>query len=134
LYDLDTEQYPQVPAQMRGAASLKTWGYRLADHKIEFKDFSQYSEEMLRYCVQDVEVTRKLWEHICKQHYPEPALRLEHDFAWAINKQIRAGIPFDIDAALDLVDVLRTKQTELETQLKEIFPPIKHESVFVPKV
>jgi DNA polymerase I-like protein with 3'-5' exonuclease and polymerase domains len=134
LYDLDCEQYPQVPTQMRGAASLKAWGYRLADHKIEFKDFSQYSEEMLQYCVQDVEVTRKLWEHICKQHYPEPALRLEHDFAWAINKQIRAGIPFDIDAALDLVDVLRTKQTELETQLKKIFPPIKHESVFVPKV
>jgi len=134
LYDLDTEQYPQVPKDKRGAASLKAWGYRLADHKIEFKDFSHYSKEMLAYCVQDVEVTKKLWEHICRQHYPEPALKLEHNFALAINKQIRAGIPFDIDAALDLVDVLRAKQTELEAKLKEIFPPIKHESVFIPKV
>ena len=35
LYDLDTEQYPQVPKKNRGTASLKAWGWRLADHKIE---------------------------------------------------------------------------------------------------
>ena len=134
LYDLDTEQYPQVPKKLRGGASLKAWGYRLADHKISFKDFSEYSQEMLDYCVQDVVVTTKLWEHITKQNYPEPALKLEHDFALAINRQIRAGVPFDVDAALDLVDGLRTKQEELENKLKEIFPPIKHTSWFTPKV
>jgi DNA polymerase-1 len=42
LYDLDVEQYPQVPPNQRGAASLKAWGWRLADHKINFKDFSEY--------------------------------------------------------------------------------------------
>jgi DNA polymerase-1 len=134
LYDLDIEQYPQVPKNQRGSASLKSWGWRLADHKIVFKDFSQYSEEMLRYCIQDVKVTTKLFEFIQAQNYKESALKLEHDFALAINKQIRAGIPFDVDAALDLVDDLRAKEVELESQLKEIFPPIKHESVFVPKV
>ncbi len=134
LYDLDEEQYPQVPAKNRGSASLKTWGWRLADHKISFKDFSEFSQEMLDYCVQDVVVTTKLWKHITEQNYPEPALKLEHDFALAINKQIRAGVPFDVDAALDLVDDLRAKETELETQLKEIFPPIKHSSWFTPKV
>jgi DNA polymerase I len=50
LYELDVEQYPQVPPNQRGAASLKAWGLRLADHKINFKDFSEYSEEMLEYC------------------------------------------------------------------------------------
>ena len=134
LYELDTEQYTEVPPKLRGSAGLKAWGWRLADHKIDFKDFSEYSEEMLAYCVQDVEVTKKLWEHICKQDYPEPALKVEHDFALAINKQIRAGIPFDVDAALDLVDVLRAKQANLESQLKQIFPPIKHSDWFTPKV
>ena len=134
LYDLDTEQYPQVPKNLRGSASLKAWGWRLADHKISFKDFSEYSEEMAAYCRQDVAVTTKLWWHITKQNYPEPALKLEHDFALAINKQIRAGVPFDVDAALDLVDGLRTKQEELENKLKEIFPPIKHSTWFTPKV
>jgi DNA polymerase I-like protein with 3'-5' exonuclease and polymerase domains len=134
LYDLDIEQYPQVPPNQRGAASLKAWGWRLADHKISFKDFSTYSQEMLDYCIQDVAVTTKLWEHITKQNYPEPALKLEHDFALAINKQIRAGVPFDVDAALDLVDDLRAKEAQLEPQLKEIFPPIKHSTWFTPKV
>ena len=134
LYDLDTEQYPQVPEKNRGSASLKTWGWRLATHKIEFKDFSEYSQEMLDYCVQDVVVTFKLWQFIVKQNYPQAAFKLEHDFAIAINKQIRAGIPFDVDACLDLVDDLRTKQQELEVNLKEIFPPIKHETTFIPKV
>ena len=134
LYDLDLEQYPQVPKNLRGSASLKAWGWRLADNKINFKDFSEYSEEMLEYCIQDVNVTTKLWKHISKENYPEPSLKLEHDFALAINKQIRAGVPFDVDACLDLVDDLRAKETQLETQLKEIFPPIEHRTWFTPKV
>ena len=134
LYDLDIEQYPNVPTKIRGNASLKAWGWRLADNKIEFKDFSEYSEEMLTYCKQDVQVTLKLYKHIVKEKYPESALRLEHDFALAINKQIRAGVPFDVDACLDLVDNLRGKKVELEEQLKQIFPPIKHKTWFTPKV
>ena len=134
LEELDSEQYPQVPAKRRGTASLEAWGWRLADHKIEFKDFSQYSQEMLDYCVQDVQVTLKLWRFITQQRYPEPALKLEHDFALAINRQVRAGFPFDVDACLDLVDDLRAKQAELENHLKELFPPIRHEETFIPKV
>ncbi len=134
LYELDTEQYPQVPKNLRGSASLKAWGWRLATHKIDFKDFTEYSQEMLDYCIQDVAVTFNLWQTIATQNYAESALLLEHDFALAINKQIRSGVPFDLDAALDLVDVLRAKETELETHLKQIFPPIKHEQVFVPRV
>jgi len=134
LYDLDTEQYPQVPSNLRGSASLKSWGWRLADNKINFKDFSEYSNEMLEYCIQDVKITTQLYEKIVWNTYPQSALKLEHDFATAINKQIRSGIPFDVDAALDLVDELRTKQAELEALLKEIFPPIKHETTFIPKV
>ena len=134
LYDLDIEQYPNVPTKIRGNASLKAWGWRLADNKIDFKDFSEYSEEMLTYCKQDVQVTLKLYKHIVKEKYPESALRLEHDFALAINKQIRAGVPFDVDACLDLVDNLRRKKIELEEQLKQIFPPIKHKTWFTPKV
>ena len=134
LNGIDDEYYPQVPGGLKGSPSLKAWGYRLSDHKIEFKDFSQYSEEMAAYCRQDVNVTYKLWEKIWKQNYALSALELEHRFAWCINKQIKAGIPFDTDAALDLVDKLKTKQKELEEKLKEVFPPIVHQETFIPKV
>jgi DNA polymerase-1 len=134
LYELDCEQYPQVPPKFRGSASLKAWGWRLADHKIEFKDFTEYSDEMLEYCKQDVNVTAKLFAFIQKENYPESALYLEHSFANAINKQIRTGVPFDVDACLDLMDDLRAKEAQLESELKEIFPPLKQETVFIPKV
>jgi hypothetical protein len=134
LYDLDTEQYPEVPKNLKGRAGLKAWGYRLSNYKIEFKDFSEYSKEMLAYCEQDVRVTLQLFQLIQKQNYAESALKLEHDFALAINKQVRAGFPFDVDACLDLVDDLRAKKDELHAKVMEVFPPIKHETVFVPKV
>ena len=134
LNSIDDEYYSHVPGGLKGSPSLKAWGYRLSDHKIEFKDFSQYSEEMAAYCRQDVNVTYKLWEKICKQNYALSALELEHRFAWCINKQIKAGIPFDTDAALDLVDKLKTKQKELEEKLKEVFLPIVHQETFIPKV
>ena len=134
LYDLDTEQYPEVPKGLKGRAGLKAWGYRLSNYKIEFKDFGEYSEEMLAYCEQDVRVTLQLFQLIQKQNYAESALKLEHDFALAINKQVRAGFPFDVDACLDLVDDLRGKKDELHAKVMEVFPPIKQESVFVPKV
>lgn len=134
LYELDEEQYTEVPKGLRGSASLKAWGYRLADYKIDFKDFSEYSEAMAEYCRQDVAVTTKLFEKVQSQNYSEPALKLEHDFAGCIEAQVRTGFPFDVDAALDLVDNLRAKETELQTHLKEIFPPIEHKEVFVPKV
>jgi DNA polymerase-1 len=134
LYELDIEQYPEVPKANRGSPSLKAWGWRLASHKIDFKDFTEYSQEMLDYCIQDVAVTFNLWQLIASQNYADSALLLEHDFALAISRQIRSGVPFDLDAALDLVDGLRAKEAELEAHLKQIFPPIKHETTFIPKV
>lgn len=134
LYELDEEQYTEVPKSLRGSASLKAWGYRLADYKIDFKDFSEYSEAMAEYCRQDVAVTTKLFEKVQDQNYSEPALKLEHDFAACIEAQVRTGFPFDVDAALDLVDDLKTKETKLQTHLKQIFPPIEHKEIFIPKV
>ena len=134
LYECDENQYDAVPKGLRGSASLKAWGYRLADNKIEFKDFSEYSSGMLEYCIQDVSVTTKLYHLIVEQNTAESALRLEHDFAIAIEKQIRSGFPFDTDKALELIDQLQQRKQELETELKQVFPPIEHEEWFVPKV
>ena len=134
LYDLDDEHYQEIPPNLKGGNALKAWGHRLSEYKLDFKDFSEFSKEMEDYCIQDVNVTTKLWAHIVSQHYPQSALALEHDFATAINKQIQTGVPFDVDACLDLVDNLRTKKGKIESKLKEIFPPIEHSEWFTPKV
>ena len=85
-------------------------------------------------CVQDVNVTHRLFQHIQKQTIAESSYQLEHDFAHAIERQIRSGFPFDVDQCLNLVDGLERRKTEIEAKLKEIFPPIEHEEWFTPKV
>ena len=134
LYDLDVDHYLNVPTHLRGSAGLKAWGYRLSDHKIDFKDFSAYSQEMLDYCVQDVRVTTKLYEKIQALNIAPSAYQLEHQFAHAIERQIRSGFPFDVDQCLALVDALESRKETIEAKLKEIFPPIETEEWFTPKV
>ena len=134
LYDLDTEQYSSVPPNLRGSAGLKAWGYRLSDKKINFKEFSTYSQEMLDYCKQDVSVTTKLFNHIQMQNIDHKAYQLEHSLAHCIQRQIRTGFPFDIDKCLAVVDDLESEKAKLEEELKTLFPPIKTETWFTPKV
>lgn len=49
------------------AHGLKGWGEKLGSSKIEYDDWSHYNREMLRYCVQDVELNLKVYEQLCKE-------------------------------------------------------------------
>ena len=122
MYDQDVENYPQVDQKLRGRHSLKAWGQRLDDHKGDFNDWSGYSQEMLDYCVQDVNVTHKLFDHCVQQAYPEPALALEHEFAKYISRQIVSGVPFNGRQAMRLVDSLDRRKAAVEAELRRAFP------------
>ena len=59
-------RWKNMPLQMYGRHSLESYGYRLNEFKGEFgktSDWKNWSEEMENYCVQDVKVTTKLWDH-----------------------------------------------------------------------
>ena len=56
----------RMPLQLYGRHSLEAYGYRLGEYKGEFgktSDWTNWSQEMQDYCVQDVQVTTKLCEH-----------------------------------------------------------------------
>jgi len=63
-FELDEEkQYAGMELQHFGRHSLRAYGYRLGEYKGKFgqtSDWSEWSQEMEDYCVQDVEVTKKL--------------------------------------------------------------------------
>lgn len=62
---LDTAINTDIPEEMKNRHSLSAWGHRLKENKSEYKGgFEFYSDEMLKYCVQDVIVTTKLWEFL----------------------------------------------------------------------
>ena len=55
-----------MPLKLYGRHNLESYGHRLQENKGEFgqdADWQNWSQEMQDYCVQDVKVTTKLWEH-----------------------------------------------------------------------
>lgn len=47
-----------------GGHSLEAWGERLGFAKGDHSDWSQFSEDMLRYCERDVDLTEKVLEYL----------------------------------------------------------------------
>ena len=66
IADRDFERRPSgMPQRLYGRHSLEAWGYRLKCFKGDFGkhdgSWDVYTPEMLDYCIQDTEVTLKLW-------------------------------------------------------------------------
>ena len=124
----------KLPPKLHRKHSLEAWGHRLRCPKGAHTDFSIYSEEMLTYCIQDVEVTHRLWQHLTVHPWPEDSIALEHEIAKIICTQERYGICFDKEAAAAFYATLVQKREELTVQLQEIFKPWwGNESTFIPK-
>jgi len=61
--------WKHMPLQLYGRHSLESYGYRLGEFKGSFSkdtDWKNWSQEMEDYCIQDVHVTTKLWDHFQK--------------------------------------------------------------------
>jgi DNA polymerase I-like protein with 3'-5' exonuclease and polymerase domains len=115
---------PNFPMTMIGRHSLEAWGQRLHDYKGSFgkdADWSTLTQEMLDYCMQDVGVTRRLYEYEYEQEYSSQAIVLEHEFAEIIDAQMSWGVGFDSAAAADLFRRLQQRRLELELQIVPLF-------------
>ena len=67
IIDRDYERRPAgMPQRLYGRHSLEAWGYRLKCFKGDFGkhegSWDKYTPEMLDYCIQDTEVTLKLYQ------------------------------------------------------------------------
>ena len=67
IAERDYERRPQgMPQRLYGRHSLESWGYRLKCFKGDFGkhegSWDKYTPEMLDYCIQDTEVTLKLYQ------------------------------------------------------------------------
>jgi DNA polymerase-1 len=65
---LDTLQLSQfLNADRQPGHSLESWGEKLGLEKIDFKDWSGYSEEMRVYCERDVDLTELVYKRLLKE-------------------------------------------------------------------
>jgi len=107
-----------------GSHSLKSWGLRLNVLKGDYgdtTDWSEWSQEMSDYCLQDVEVTAHLFKQMARVRYSRDAIDLEHSIAQICTQQTTDGFPFDVPKALELYGELCAKRADLEKNLKEEF-------------
>jgi DNA polymerase I-like protein with 3'-5' exonuclease and polymerase domains len=111
---------------LTGGHSLEAWGERLKDPKEKFNDWSGYSEEMDKYCQQDVKlgkkVARALWQRMKRMGFSELSCEIEHQIREIVDEQQSNGWFFDIPGAQSLFSKLRAEQLKLETPIRELFP------------
>jgi DNA polymerase-1 len=121
-HDAKLMQEGRLPGKLFGSHSLAAWGHRLGNYKGDYTGgWETFSQEMLDYNIQDVEVTHTLYEKILSKEYAQLALELEHDIAWLMAKQERNGFCFDTAKAGVLYAKLVQRRGELERELKDYF-------------
>lgn len=125
----------KLPGKLFGSHSLKAWGYRLGVLKGSYGEqenaWEFFTEEMLDYCVQDVQVTDLLMTKIISDTHYFPrdggmwdamlAVRLEHQCAWTLAQMERNGFPFNEKAAEKLFIELAGRRSDLLMKLIRTF-------------
>lgn len=106
--------------------SLEDWGVRLGYHKIKFDDYSKLTDEMIRYCVRDVEITERLY-NLYARYINDPdwqtAIELEHDTVRILHEAKENGFGFDYEGAKALQAEIQVRVDALDTILQKEFPP-----------
>jgi DNA polymerase I len=110
-----------------GGHSLKNWGKILNFGKGEYNDWSQYTEEMLEYCIQDVELTYKVAESLKLEGGnigSELSQKIEHACQHLLENQREYGFKLDVPQAHKLFTLVKSRAEELEQKILLDFLPL----------
>ena len=109
-----------------GGHSLRNWGNLLAFSKGDHEDWSQLSDEMIEYCIRDVELTEAVFKKLKVNLYDfsQESIDLEHQVQWIIQDQERNGWLLDQRLCSLLVARFKERMNVIEEDLQKVFPPI----------
>ena len=112
-----------------GGHSLRNWGECLGFPKGDHTDWSQLSQEMIDYCIQDVNVTEAVHQNLMQNMtcFSPNCIELEHKVQASVQQQEINGWTLDQPLARDLCATFKERMNEIEEELQQKFPPIVHE-------
>ena len=117
---------------------LKGWGEALGDYKMDYEDWSAFSPEMMRYCVQDVKLNKHIYDELTvelkalsqKNSLIKNGLRIEHDTA-KFNAFLREkGWSFDMELALKTQKRMQDRMKQIE---RAVEPLLGERRVYIDK-
>lgn len=109
--------------------SLDSWGVRLGLKKGDFSDFDGgLSEDMVDYCIQDVEITHALFTHLDSSLLDwGQSVDLEHEVAMVVKKQEENGFKLDVPKCMSMLANWQQSLMDIEEELQQVFHPITTE-------
>ena len=118
-----------------GGHSLRNWGTILGGTgKLDFTDYDGgLCDEMIEYCVADVELTERVHKwlelQLSTEGFSQQSIDLEHSVGWAVTEQEQNGFKLDTEYADKLMMDLMFEMNNIEAELQSIFPPIVEERI-----
>jgi DNA polymerase-1 len=121
-----------------GQHSLENWGIYLGIPKGDFNDFSEYTPEMLEYCLQDLEVTEGIHKELIPllrrvaEKSPNIKVYLNAEQAavkWSTEASVQ-GWPFNKEEAIKLFGVM---EKELTIAINRLQPRLGKKAVAIDK-
>tara|TARA_R110002020_G_scaffold216534_1_gene424313 strand:- start:2110 stop:3903 length:1794 start_codon:yes stop_codon:yes gene_type:complete len=116
---------------LTGGHSLENWGYILYPNEADKRKAQQpdswenYTEEMGKYCIQDVELNADVYYKLLEQveNFSQESVDLEHAVAKIMKEQEIDGFMLDEQKATMLAAKLNSKMAEIEKKVHETFKP-----------
>lgn len=108
--------------------SLGAWGKKFGNEKIDFHDFSKYSEDMLTYCIQDTAVNSQLFFKLMEEYNSyswSQAYEVEKKLMEITFRQSEYGFKFNKELAEACVKELTQLMDEIAEQVNPLLPPKK---------
>lgn len=119
----DARDPREAVQKLAGGHSLRDWGIRLDEHKLDYSGpWDAYSDEMGTYCQQDTRTNDKLADHLVSLGLVEEVLDLEHEFAQVCEDLHHWGFSLDLPEAQKLCERLETEVNQISQDFKRFVP------------
>lgn len=123
---VDTLVISKLVNYPREGHSIEDYGLEFGIEKLDFVDFSKYSEDLEQYCIRDTEICARIYNKY-KKIILDPkwadAINLEQQFQLITNDLNKNGFYFNKKKAEDLLEKVNKQLSDLDVDIHKQFPP-----------